>query len=114
MSETLAREAGIHEFQCQKEPFLELNTILEALRRRDLEPALAWAADHRDLLNSQVLSQCPPLPLPGTSLPPVSDSSPFPFPTHRCQAPHPGFWWQPFPSLKIEKKKVKKFHVLKG
>ncbi len=24
MSETLAREAGIHEFQCQKEPFLEL------------------------------------------------------------------------------------------
>ncbi len=63
MSETLAREAGIHEFQCQKEPFLELNTILEALRRRDLEPALAWAADHRDLLNSQVLSKCPHPPI---------------------------------------------------
>ncbi len=69
MSETLAHEAGIHEFQCQKEPFLELNTILEALRRRDLEPALAWAADHRDLLNSQVLS---PIQLSGTSPLPIS------------------------------------------
>ncbi len=54
ISETLALESGIHEFPSQKEPFLELNRILEALRARDLEPALAWAADNRDLLNSQV------------------------------------------------------------
>ena len=48
-------ESGIHEYQCQKEPFLELNRIMEALRARDLEPALAWAADNRDKLNSQVV-----------------------------------------------------------
>jgi hypothetical protein len=30
MSETLAREASIHEFQCQKEPFLEL--IIDGLQ----------------------------------------------------------------------------------
>jgi hypothetical protein len=30
---------------------------MEALRARDLEPALAWAAENRDLLNSQVTWQ---------------------------------------------------------
>ena len=28
--------------QSQKEPFLELHRILEALKKRDLQPALEW------------------------------------------------------------------------
>jgi len=53
ISELLAQESGIHEYKSQKEPFLELNRILEALRNRDLKPALAWAADNRQALNAQ-------------------------------------------------------------
>lgn len=51
ISETLALESNIHEYQSQKEPFLELNRILEALKCRDLSPALEWAARNREQLN---------------------------------------------------------------
>jgi len=51
ISEALATESGIHEYQSQKEPFLELNRILEGLKVRDLEPALDWAARNREALN---------------------------------------------------------------
>lgn len=53
ISETLAQESGIHEYKSQKEPFLELNKILEALKNKDLQPALSWAATNREALNSQ-------------------------------------------------------------
>jgi len=51
ISEALANESGIHEYQSQKEPFLELNRILEGLKLHDLEPALEWAARNREALN---------------------------------------------------------------
>lgn len=53
ISQLLAQESGIHEYQSQKEPFLELNNILAALKNRNLEPALHWAAVNREALNSQ-------------------------------------------------------------
>lgn len=36
-----------------KEPFVELHRILEALKARNLEPALKWAADNRQELLQQ-------------------------------------------------------------
>eukprot|EP00092_Neocalanus_flemingeri_P031634 GFUD01034352.1.p1 GENE.GFUD01034352.1~~GFUD01034352.1.p1 ORF type:complete len:409 (-),score=117.62 GFUD01034352.1:53-1279(-) len=51
ISEALSRECGITEYQDQKEPFLELNKILEALKLRDLGPALEWVARNREALN---------------------------------------------------------------
>lgn len=36
-----------------KEPFMELNYILDCLKDHDLEPALAWATIHRDSLVAQ-------------------------------------------------------------
>jgi len=51
ISEALSRESGIAEYQEQKEPFLELNQILEALKARDLGPALDWVKSNRDALN---------------------------------------------------------------
>lgn len=36
-----------------KEPFTELNHILDSLKNKDLEPALAWATIHHDALESQ-------------------------------------------------------------
>jgi len=51
ISEALSRESGITEYQEHKEPFLELNKILEALKARELGPALEWVARNRDALN---------------------------------------------------------------
>jgi len=51
ISEALSRESGIAEYQEQKEPFLELNQILEALKARDLGPALDWVKSNREALN---------------------------------------------------------------
>jgi len=51
ISEALSRESGIAEYQEQKEPFLELNQILEALKARDLGPALDWVKTNREALN---------------------------------------------------------------
>merc|ERR1711892_197375 len=51
ISEALSRESGIAEYQEQKEPFLELNPILEALKARDLDPALNWVKSNREALN---------------------------------------------------------------
>lgn len=42
----------VHEFN-EKEPFVELNHILDSLKNRDLEPALAWATAHHDSLDAQ-------------------------------------------------------------
>jgi len=51
ISESLAQEANIQEYQAQREPFLEVNRILEALKSQDLGPALDWAARNREALN---------------------------------------------------------------
>jgi len=51
ISESLAQESGIHEYKSQKEPFIEMNRILQALKMRDLEPALLWAEQNREALN---------------------------------------------------------------
>ncbi|XP_023338857.1 protein RMD5 homolog A [Eurytemora carolleeae] len=53
IAQTLAEESGVHEYKSQKEPFLALNNILGALKERNLEPALNWAAENRDALNLQ-------------------------------------------------------------
>jgi len=37
-----------------KEPFSELNRILDSLKQRDLGPALEWARSHRESLDTQV------------------------------------------------------------
>jgi len=37
-----------------KEPFSELNRILDSLKQRDLGPALEWACSHRESLDTQV------------------------------------------------------------
>jgi hypothetical protein len=37
-----------------KEPFSELNRILDSLKQRDLSPALEWAQSHRESLDTQV------------------------------------------------------------
>jgi len=37
-----------------KEPFSELNRILDSLKQRDLGPALDWARSHRESLDTQV------------------------------------------------------------
>ncbi len=51
LSDALADEANLGDLKLSKEPFLELNSILEALNGRDLGPALDWAARHREALN---------------------------------------------------------------
>ncbi|GCC32122.1 E3 ubiquitin-protein transferase RMND5B [Chiloscyllium punctatum] len=50
VAEELCQESGICIDLSQKEPFLELNRILEALRMRDLRPALEWAMAKREKL----------------------------------------------------------------
>ena len=51
IAETLANEANLsEELKLSKEPFQELNSILESLQKRDLGPALAWATAHREEL----------------------------------------------------------------
>jgi len=51
ISEALAQESGIHEYKSQKEPFIQINNILQALKAKDLEPALTWAEQNREALN---------------------------------------------------------------
>jgi len=56
IGESLAAEAGLadeHGKKAGKEPFMEMNRILEALGNRDLEPALEWANAHRAELNDR-------------------------------------------------------------
>lgn len=54
IAETLAKEANLsEELKLSKEPFQELNSILESLQKRDLSPALAWATAHRDELHAR-------------------------------------------------------------
>lgn len=54
IAETLAREANLNEcLKDSKQPFQELNSILESLHRRDLRPALDWAERNRMELNAR-------------------------------------------------------------
>uniref|UniRef100_S4R9W6 Required for meiotic nuclear division 5 homolog B n=1 Tax=Petromyzon marinus TaxID=7757 RepID=S4R9W6_PETMA len=53
VGEQLCQEAGLPLDQNQKEPFIELNRILEALKMHDLRPALAWAVSNRERLLAQ-------------------------------------------------------------
>jgi len=56
IGESLAAEAGIAEEQGKKagkEPFMEMNRILEALNNKNLEPALEWTSAHRAELNDR-------------------------------------------------------------
>jgi len=50
------QEAGIKTDEGRKEPFTELNYILDCLKQKNLEPALDWAKKHREALLAQVLS----------------------------------------------------------
>lgn len=53
VAEALALEADITPETHEKEPFTELNHILDCLKSKDLEPALSWATAHRDTLDVQ-------------------------------------------------------------
>lgn len=53
IAEELIKEAGIQMEQNKREPFSELNRILDALKRRDLQPALQWAQSNRQKLQDQ-------------------------------------------------------------
>ncbi|MBN3305581.1 RMD5A protein, partial [Amia calva] len=53
VAEELCQEAGLCIDPSQKEPFVELNRILEALKLRDLRPALEWAIENREMLMAQ-------------------------------------------------------------
>lgn len=56
ISDVLIREANVQvgdDPRMSKAPFQELNSILEAFCRRDLGPALEWAAKHREELNQR-------------------------------------------------------------
>ncbi|KAJ8371688.1 hypothetical protein AAFF_G00303280 [Aldrovandia affinis] len=53
VAEELCQEAGLCMDPSQKEPFVELNRILEALKLRDLRPALEWAVENREVLTAQ-------------------------------------------------------------
>ncbi|XP_066595553.1 E3 ubiquitin-protein ligase RMND5A isoform X2 [Prorops nasuta] len=50
IADELAIEAGIKTDEGRKEPFTELNYILDCLKQRNLEPALEWAKKHREAL----------------------------------------------------------------
>jgi len=52
IADELAVEAGLNP-ETNKEPFTELNYILERLKRKDLDPALEWAERHRACLERQ-------------------------------------------------------------
>ncbi|XP_075223460.1 required for meiotic nuclear division 5 protein souji [Lycorma delicatula] len=53
IADELAKEAGLKTEEGGKEPFTELNRILDCLKRRDLGPALEWARSHRETLEAQ-------------------------------------------------------------
>ncbi|XP_049763052.1 E3 ubiquitin-protein ligase RMND5A [Schistocerca cancellata] len=53
IAEELAKEAGLKAEDGGKEPFSELNRILDSLKGQDLQPALEWAQAHRESLDAQ-------------------------------------------------------------
>ncbi|XP_054719859.1 LOW QUALITY PROTEIN: E3 ubiquitin-protein ligase RMND5A-like [Uloborus diversus] len=53
IAEELIKETGLQMEQNKREPFSELNRILDALKKRDLEPALMWAQSNRKKLLEQ-------------------------------------------------------------
>ncbi|XP_044259857.1 E3 ubiquitin-protein ligase RMND5A [Tribolium madens] len=53
VAEALVQDADIAPEIHNKEPFTELNHILDSLKQKDLEPALAWATAHHDALEAQ-------------------------------------------------------------
>ncbi|KAM4677030.1 E3 ubiquitin-protein transferase RMND5B isoform 1-T11 [Discoglossus pictus] len=50
VAEELSQESALSIDTSFKQPFLEMNRILEALQSRDLRPALEWAISHRQRL----------------------------------------------------------------
>lgn len=48
------QEAGLTLEEEKTEPFSEINKILESLKKRDVAPALQWAARHKEYLEAQV------------------------------------------------------------
>ncbi len=53
LSDIVADEAGLAELKVYKEPFEELNAILESLERRELGQALGWATRNRRALDER-------------------------------------------------------------
>ncbi|KAG5867882.1 hypothetical protein JTB14_035475 [Gonioctena quinquepunctata] len=53
VADELAKECEVVPENHDKEPLNEVNHILERLKVKDLEPALAWAVVHRDSLEAQ-------------------------------------------------------------
>ncbi|XP_072177664.1 E3 ubiquitin-protein ligase RMND5A-like [Diadema setosum] len=53
VAENLTQEAALDVADAAKEPFVEINRILAALKEKDLQPALEWAERHRDQLRAQ-------------------------------------------------------------
>lgn len=53
IAEALNEEADLDLEESRKEPFLELHRILEALKEKNLEPALKWAEANRTKLMAQ-------------------------------------------------------------
>lgn len=53
VADALAKEADITPEIHEKEPFTELNHILDCLKNKDLEPALSWATAHQENLQQQ-------------------------------------------------------------
>lgn len=52
VAEALGKDADITPDPHDKEPFTELNHILDQLKNKDLEPALSWATAHSDSLEA--------------------------------------------------------------
>ncbi|XP_024599579.1 protein RMD5 homolog A isoform X2 [Neophocaena asiaeorientalis asiaeorientalis] len=53
VGKAIDKESGLSVDPSQKEPFVELNRILEALKVRVLRPALEWAVSNREMLIAQ-------------------------------------------------------------
>lgn len=51
VGERVMKDSGLSMEPCYVEQFSELNQVLDALRRKDVEPALEWVLCHRDALN---------------------------------------------------------------
>lgn len=52
ITDSLISEANLEIHESQKAPFIKINCILEALKKRDLGPALLWAQENRARLAS--------------------------------------------------------------
>lgn len=57
ITDSLISEANLEIHESQKAPFIQINCILEALKKRDMGPALVWAQENR----SQLLATGSPL-----------------------------------------------------